>query len=165
MASCGRRSRSGWAECTWSSGRACGSCRTKCAASEPPPTRGLRLSRSRCADSSPVGRAEADVSSTSENELEEDEMSSAPYAPSYRPAKGSPEGPSPLFAVASVLLGLLVVVLAFVAVFMWVDAHQARDDANRAAAKATAASGGQTQAMPGMNMSLGDLTSYAGAAP
>jgi nitrite reductase (NO-forming) len=92
-------------------------------------------------------------------------MSSAPYAPSYRPAKGTPEGPSPLFAVASVLLGLLVVVLAFVAVFMWVDAHQARDDANRAAAKATTASGGQSQAMPGMSASLGNLTSYASAAP
>jgi nitrite reductase (NO-forming) len=95
-------------------------------------------------------------------------MSSTPYASSYRSTTGTPEGPSPMFAVASVLLGLLVVVLAFVAVFMWVDAHQARDDANRAAARVTSASPGgatATHDMAGTSTSLGDLTSYAGAAP
>ena len=86
-------------------------------------------------------------------------MSSTPYATHHRTTASS-EGPSPLFAVASLLLGILVVVLAFVAVFMWFDAHEARDAANRAAANATPASHG-SHAMANM----GDLTSYAGAAP
>lgn len=90
-------------------------------------------------------------------------MSSAPYAPRHYPSPADSEGPSPMFAVASLLLGVLVVVLAFVAVFMWFDAHDARDAANRAAAQVSRPSGGQTAAMPGMNM--GDLTSYAAAAP
>lgn len=84
-------------------------------------------------------------------------MSSAPYSPRY-----SEGGSSPLFAVASVLLGLLVAVLAFVAIFMWFDAHEARDAANRAAAHVSTASGGHA-APAAANM--GDLTSYAGAAP
>src|SRR5262245_48287963 len=96
-------------------------------------------------------------------------MSTAPYTHSFPQATSPPEGgSSPLFAVASVLLGLLVVVLAFVAVFMWFDAHEARDAANRVAAQVTSTSGGH--AMPGHTMpmpatGLGDLTSYAGAAP
>jgi nitrite reductase (NO-forming) len=86
-------------------------------------------------------------------------MTTTPYSPRYPSSPAKPEGPSPLFAVASVLLGLLVVVLAFIAFFMWSDAHQARDAANRAAAHVTSASG--SHAAPNM----GDLTSYAGAAP
>ncbi len=90
-------------------------------------------------------------------------MSTPPY-PSRHPAVSTtsePGGPSPLFAVACVLLGFLVVVLAFVAVFMWFDAHDARDAANRAADRVTAATSGQT--MTGGN--IGSLTSYAGASP
>ena len=63
-------------------------------------------------------------------------MSSAPYTSHHS------EGASPLFAVVSLLLGLLVGVLAFVAIFMWLDAHSARDAANRAAADVSSASGG-----------------------
>ena len=64
---------------------------------------------------------------------------------------------------AAALLGVLVGVLAIFGLLMWLDARQARDDANQAAAS-TGASG-----MAGMNMaaasSTGSLTSYAGAAP
>jgi nitrite reductase (NO-forming) len=89
-------------------------------------------------------------------------MSTTPFAPSYRSSKSTPDGPSPLFAVACVLLGLLVGVLAFIAVFMWSDARDARDAADRAAAQVTG-TGGHAHATPGVDM--GDLTSYAGAAP
>ena len=83
-------------------------------------------------------------------------MSSAPYTSHHS------EGASPLFAVVSLLLGLLVGVLAFVAIFMWLDAHAAKDAANRAAADVSSASGGNSaHAMANM----GDLTSYAAAAP
>jgi nitrite reductase (NO-forming) len=91
-------------------------------------------------------------------------MSTAPYA--SRTTTLSPQtGPSsPVAAVVAILLGILVAVLGFFALLMWVDAHNARDDANKAAAQAqTAAS------MPGMDMSAsatgGGLTSYAGASP
>ena len=61
---------------------------------------------------------------------------------------------------AAALLGVLVGVLAIFGLLMWLDARQARDDANQAAAS-TGASG-----MAGMNMAAaGSLTSYAGAAP
>jgi nitrite reductase (NO-forming) len=86
-------------------------------------------------------------------------MSTTSHSPRYPSTMATPEGPSPLFAVASVLLGLLVAVLAFVAVFMWSDAHQARDAANRAAAHVTSSNGGNAMA------NMGDLTSYASAAP
>ena len=86
-------------------------------------------------------------------------MSTTPYAPPYRTSTASPDGSSPLFAVAAVLLGVLVVVLAFVAVFMWFDAHEARDAANRAAAHASPAAATPSTA------TMGDLTSYAAAAP
>jgi hypothetical protein len=67
--------------------------------------------------------------------------------------------------VASVLLGILVVALGFLAAFMWFDAHHAREAADRAASRATAAAGGGGHAMPGMSAGLGSLTSYSGAAP
>jgi nitrite reductase (NO-forming) len=73
---------------------------------------------------------------------------------------------SGLWAAASLLLGLLVAVLGFVAVMMWIDAHNAKDAANRAAGKV--ASGSSMADMPGMDMSgagSGALTSFAGAAP
>jgi len=91
-------------------------------------------------------------------------MSSAPYT-SPHPWTAEPEGPSPLFAVASLLLGVLVVALAFVAVFMWFDAHQARDDAGRAADRATSAAAAHASHATSTSASIGALTSYAGAAP
>jgi len=63
-----------------------------------------------------------------------------------------------------VLLGVLVAVLGFLALMMWVDSHDARDAANRAAAKVEAATHGMPAA-PTSGTGLGDLTSYAGAAP
>jgi nitrite reductase (NO-forming) len=78
-----------------------------------------------------------------------------------------PSGSSPFYAVASMLLGLLVGVLALVAVLLWSDARDAATSADRAAAAATHPSG----SMPGMDMgatgnaNTGALTSYAGAAP
>jgi nitrite reductase (NO-forming) len=75
-----------------------------------------------------------------------------------------------LWAVVSLMLGILVAILGFFALMMWVDAHNAKDAANRAAAKVSG-NGDQTMAgMPGMDMSettaaSGAPTSYAGAAP
>ena len=59
-----------------------------------------------------------------------------------------------LVAVTAVLLGLLVGVLGIVSVLMWADARN-----NRSAANDTTA----TVSTPAMSM--GALTSYAGAAP
>src|SRR6266480_7541943 len=66
-----------------------------------------------------------------------------------------------LWAVLSLLLGLLVAVLGFFALLMWGDARHAKEAANRAAAKVTAA-GSHSMAGTG---TTGGLTSYAGAAP
>jgi nitrite reductase (NO-forming) len=63
-----------------------------------------------------------------------------------------------LWAVVSLMLGILVAILGFFALMMWVDAHNAKDAANRAAAKASAAA-------PSATADLGALKSYAGAAP
>ena len=105
---------------------------------------------------------------------QETAMRSAPPAPPVGPKtngsnrvqpatpRGEQSDSGPLWAATSVLLGLLVALLGFVAVMMWLDAHDAKNAANRAAAKVTA---GSTAAMPGTGTSLGDLTSYAGAAP
>src|SRR5215208_1100794 len=61
----------------------------------------------------------------------------------------------------ALLLGLLVVVLGFVAVWMGFSAHDARKDANKAA---NAVASGNP--MPGMDMSgSGDSQSFAGQAP
>ena len=67
------------------------------------------------------------------------------------------------WAAFALLLGMLVVVIGFVAVWMGLSAHDARNDANKAA---KAASSGTP--MPGMSAGptgAGDLTSYAGQAP
>jgi copper-containing nitrite reductase len=71
---------------------------------------------------------------------------------------------TPLWAVASLLLGLLVAVLGVFSLLTWVDARHAKDAANRAADKVAA--GGSTAGidMSGTGMS-GGLKSYAGAAP
>jgi nitrite reductase (NO-forming) len=63
-----------------------------------------------------------------------------------------------LWAVVSLMLGILVAILGFFALMMWVDAHNAKDAANRAAAKASAAA-------PSATADLGALKSYTGAAP
>jgi nitrite reductase (NO-forming) len=93
-------------------------------------------------------------------------MSSAPYAtrPTTIP-EGNP-GSNALAAVVAMLLGILVAVLGFFALLMWVDARNARDSADRAAATA----GDNAMAgMPGMSSTAtsntGALTSYSGAAP
>jgi nitrite reductase (NO-forming) len=65
------------------------------------------------------------------------------------------------WAAFALLLGMLVVVLGFVAVWMGFSAHDARNDANKAA---SAVASGDT--MPGMDMSgSGDLQSFAGQGP
>jgi hypothetical protein len=63
-----------------------------------------------------------------------------------------------LWAVVSLMLGILVAVLGFFALMMWVDAHNAKDAANRAAAKVS-------KAAPSASSDLGALKSYAGATP
>ncbi len=83
-----------------------------------------------------------------------------------RPPTGSANGTIPykdsdsnaLWAVVSLMLGILVAVLGFFALMMWADAHNAKDAANRAAAKVSKAAAGATS-------DLGALRSYAGAAP
>jgi len=70
----------------------------------------------------------------------------------------------PLWGATALMLGILVAVVGFFAVMMWSDARNARDDAQQAAA------GVASTSMAGMTgsasaSSLGDLTSYAGAAP
>jgi nitrite reductase (NO-forming) len=65
-----------------------------------------------------------------------------------------------LFAVVSLLLGLLVAVFGVFALMMWLDARSARHDARQPTASAS---------MAGMDMgdgtNLGALTSFGGAAP
>jgi nitrite reductase (NO-forming) len=90
-----------------------------------------------------------------------------PYSPPPPPPRRRRQSDnSGYWAAFSLLLGMLVVVLGFVAVWMGFSAHDARKDANKAA---NAASSG-TASMPGMDMSAGptgggELTSYAGQAP
>jgi nitrite reductase (NO-forming) len=90
-----------------------------------------------------------------------------PYSPPPPPPRRRRESDnSGYWAAFSLLLGMLVVVLGFVAVWMGFSAHDARKDANKAA---NVASSGVTS-MPGMDMSAGptggaELTSYAGQAP
>ena len=68
-----------------------------------------------------------------------------------------------LLAVVSLMLGILVAVLGFFALLMWIDAHNAKDAAKRAATKVANATGGQEAAHP--NAAAAGLESYAGAAP
>jgi nitrite reductase (NO-forming) len=79
--------------------------------------------------------------------------------PSLPPQR--PDDNSGYWAAFSLLLGLLVVVLGAVGVWLGFSAHEARDDARKAAR--AAAVGAVT---PGMDMSGGsDLQSFAGQAP
>ena len=73
-----------------------------------------------------------------------------------------------LWGVVSLLLGLLVAILGFFALMMWIDAHNAKDAANRAAASVSGSNG--MAGMPGMatgtaSPSTAGLQSYSGAAP
>ena len=91
-------------------------------------------------------------------------MTTTPYAPPAAVRTQQPQpGSSPLVGVAAVLLGVLVAVLGFLALPMWADSHDARNAADRAAARATAATHGMPAAPA--TAQLGELTSYAGTAP
>jgi nitrite reductase (NO-forming) len=84
--------------------------------------------------------------------------SASPPPPARPPRRDSGNGG--YWAAFALLLGFLVPVLGGIAVWMGVSAHDARDDAQKAAA---AVAGGS---MAGMNMSGGnDLTSFAGQGP
>jgi nitrite reductase (NO-forming) len=72
-------------------------------------------------------------------------------------------GAGGFFAVVSLLLGLLVAVLGFVAVFTWMDAHDAKKAADRAAAKTAAAP--SSAADMHAHATAAGLESFAGAAP
>src|SRR5438552_14507857 len=90
-----------------------------------------------------------------------------PAAPTSNEPEAPPaaSGRGGFFAAVSLLLGLLVGVLALVAVFLWLDARGARQDAQHAAAS----SGMVREDTPGKavapSSSMGALTSYAGASP
>ena len=89
----------------------------------------------------------------------------AEQAPPPPPRRRRSTDNSGYWAAFSLLLGMLVVVLGFVAVWMGFSAHDARNDANKAA---NAVSSGDS--MAGMDMSGGtptatDLPSYAGQTP
>jgi len=64
-----------------------------------------------------------------------------------------------LFAVVSLLLGILVAALGFFALMMWADARDAKDAAKGAAAKVSSGSA------PSSSAQLGALESFAGASP
>ena len=76
-------------------------------------------------------------------------------------AKREDAASSALFALACIGLGFLVVALAFFAALMWSDANDARNAAERAAAKAGS---GDSMATPAQT-AVSDLKSFAGAAP
>jgi len=91
-------------------------------------------------------------------------MSSGTHVSYPAPGKAEIEPSNALWGVVSLLLGLLVAILGFFALMMWIDAHNAKDAANRAAASV---SGGDGMAgMPGTDApATSGLQSYAGAAP
>ena len=96
-------------------------------------------------------------------------MRSAPYAtcPRTEPAGSHPDrdsGSHALHAVVSLMLGILVAVLGFFALMMWIDAHNAKDAANRAAAK-VAGGASAPAAVNDAHATAAGLESYAGAAP
>src|SRR5436853_5562192 len=95
-------------------------------------------------------------------------MSATPHTPALPPARRRKRDSDPgMWAVVSLLLGLLVGVLGFVAVAMWSDARDARESAS----VSQAAVGQDTTSMPGMAMPTqagtapNELQSYAAAAP
>src|SRR3989449_2168805 len=93
--------------------------------------------------------------------FEQREILMSSYVSKHR---GEPESlgyKDALLGVVCLLLGLLVGISGFVALLMWLDARNARDDANQAKVSTT----DSMAAMPGMTSCLGALTSFAGAAP
>jgi nitrite reductase (NO-forming) len=95
-------------------------------------------------------------------------MSSGAHVSHPVPTKTQTEPSDALWGVVSLLLGLLVAILGFFALMMWIDAHNAKDAANRAAASVSGNDG--MAAMPGMAAgtdapATSGLQSYAGAAP
>src|SRR5919198_2382860 len=83
-----------------------------------------------------------------------------PAPPPRRPRQSDNSG---YWAAFSLLLGMLVVVLGSVAVWMGFSAHDARNDAKKAASAA-----GSGNSMAGMDMSAGttgESTSFAGQVP
>jgi FtsP/CotA-like multicopper oxidase with cupredoxin domain len=77
------------------------------------------------------------------------------------PAASRPAGPVGFYAAVSLLLGLLVGVLAPVAILLWLDARDARNDAKHAVARQGAATSFDVHA----HATAAGLESYAGAAP
>jgi nitrite reductase (NO-forming) len=71
---------------------------------------------------------------------------------------------APVWAAVAILLGLLAGGLLVFAVFMWSDAHDAKNDANRAAAQVAAGASASSTDMHAHATAAG-LESYAGAAP
>ena len=93
-------------------------------------------------------------------------MSTTPYVPHTEPVRTagrSPNAPG-MWAVVSILLGVLVAVGGFFALLAWLDAHDARTTANRAAAKAATGAPASATESHAHATALG-LQSYAGAAP
>jgi nitrite reductase (NO-forming) len=95
-------------------------------------------------------------------------MSSGTHVSHPVPTKAQIEPSDGLWGVVSLLLGLLVAILGFFALMMWIDAHNAKDAANRAAASVSGSDG--MAGMPGMangtaSPSTAGLQSYSGAAP
>lgn len=89
------------------------------------------------------------------------------FTPPPRPPRQTRNDNSGYWAAFALLLGMLVVVVGTVAIWMGFSAHDARNDAKKAA---TAAGSMPGMDMSGMNMSGGptgggELTSYAGQAP
>src|SRR6476660_633079 len=107
------------------------------------------------------------MSTTLERATTDGANGTPPYSPPPPPPRRRRRASdnSGYWAAFSLLLGMLVVVLGFVAVWMGFSAHDARNDAEKAASTA-----GTSSSMPGMDMSGGvtggsELTSYAGQAP
>ena len=69
------------------------------------------------------------------------------------------------YAAISLLLGFLVAVLGLVAILMWVDAHDARNAADRAATKIGSSAAGAAAVDAHAHATASGLESYAGAAP
>lgn len=90
-------------------------------------------------------------------------MSSGTHVSHPAPTKAEIEPSNALWGVVSLMLGLLVAILGFFALMMWIDAHNAKDAANRAAASVSGSGG--TVGMATDSPATAGLQSYAGAAP
>jgi nitrite reductase (NO-forming) len=104
--------------------------------------------------------------------IERAQTNGAQQLSSYRPPPRPPRRQRPsdnsgYWAAVALLLGMLVAVLGFVAVWMGLSAHDARNDAEKAARAAGSMPGMDMASMPGMSMSGtgNELTSYAGQTP